>query len=103
MKEETYTIIKRLLESGLKYEEIANMKKISMESIKLIDNSKTYEECVSKYYSKKANRKKKTDKKTDYQSVIVTANTYMVDQFNEQKKLLKKLCEQMDTLIKMLK
>ena len=103
MKEETFFIIKGMLASGSTYEEIASKKKISIESIKLIDESKTHEECNSKYYSEKGKQKGKTETKTVDQAIIVTANAYMVDQFNEQKRILEKLTEQMSTLIEMLK
>lgn len=100
MKEETFFNIKGMLATGLTYEQIASKTRVSIKSIELIDESKTPEEANSRYYSEKGKQKGKTEQKAADQNVIVTANAYMVDQFNEQKKILKTITEQMATLIK---
>lgn len=103
MKEETFFIIKGMLASGATYEEIASKKRISIGSIKIIDESKTFEECNSKYFSEKGKKKGKTEQKTGDQNLIRTANAYMVDQFVGINKWMKMISEQIDTLITILK
>ena len=103
MKEDTYIIVKWMLANGATYEEIVSKKKISTKTIKLIDESKTYKECNSRYYSEKGKQKGKTEQKAVDQNVIVTANAYMVDQFNKQKTALETLTTQMTTLIDMIR
>lgn len=75
MSEDTFYIVKGMLESGMTYEEIISKKKISEKSVQLIDESKTPEECNSKYYSNKGKLKGKKAQKTSEETLTEQMNT----------------------------